>query len=652
MLKEINALMQMNNGTSDEWNLVDVVIPQGLLVYSTDTQQFKLGDGNTLFVHLPVFFDATTAGDVETFKNNFPNINAVDANKLLVVNSQGDGFTLTDFTLSDLATVNMMNVALADKSPKVHTHLLNDIVGANSAAAKDVGITAGQVPVVGANGKLSEDVIPTIDDNSSTKDDIITWLVMKQLVEDDQVKLNMPNGYVDEFEDESHIDTAVSINSTYDATTGMYTLTEGTIQAMSETLEVSPSTIHTFFRSTETNTNIELFFEISRDGGTNWAYTPVQQSRMSGDVIKIYTGDCSFDEENDSKIVIPSDFEIVDDKGNISQFTVDTAYTSGHFDSAVSSDIIVGSYMTIATVGTIKITGISGDGTAVDSVTYNCDDVYRVLPPTIVSPSDNEVGVMAPMTVELSTFDPYGLTDTQIGSRVDVATDSEFLNILCSPTSTENSVEITEADGLVTSQSLYLRGYQEGQTLGWSKAGSSIHITMADQFIGHGVAVAGGTAIGPYTFADGQTGYIVVPSSSVFTDKKYGYYNVNTDSLGLACSTSNTWTDTRTGLYNTQRLCTQSGDDAYTDPNDNPAHYCNNLVHDGCNDYFLPNVNELYYIYENRSLLGMTWPNTYVWSSSQYDSTTYSWNVYSSGGVYRSGRDGQFGVVPVRRVVV
>jgi hypothetical protein len=179
---------------------------------------------------------------------------------------------------------------------------------------------------------------------------------------------------------------------------------------------------------------------------------------------------------------------------------------------------------------------------------------------------------------------------------------------------------------------------------------------MADQFIGHGVAVAGGTAIGPYTFADGQTGYIVVPSSSVFTDKQYGYYQINTDSLGLACNTSNTWTDTHTGLYNTEHLCTHSGDDPYTSNSDNPAHYCNNLVHDGCSDYFLPNVNELYYIYENRSLLGIDWEGSFsssrVWSSSQYDSTTDSWYVRSSGGVYGTNRSGQYGVVPVRRVVV
>jgi hypothetical protein len=168
-----------------------------------------------------------------------------------------------------------------------------------------------------------------------------------------------------------------------------------------------------------------------------------------------------------------------------------------------------------------------------------------------------------------------------------------------------------------------------------------------------GDQVPGGTVIGPYNFVDGQTGYIVVPSSSVYlTSKYYGYYNINTDNLGLAHATG---TDPHTGLYNTEHLCTHNGADTYTDPNDNPAHYCNNLVHDGCDDYFLPNKNELRYIWENRSLLGIDWgsfSNSYVWSSSQYNSATNVWYVDSIGRLFGHNRSSQAGVIPVRRVVV
>jgi hypothetical protein len=179
----------------------------------------------------------------------------------------------------------------------------------------------------------------------------------------------------------------------------------------------------------------------------------------------------------------------------------------------------------------------------------------------------------------------------------------------------------------------------------------------SDTSIISGDKVAGGTAIGPYTFKDGQTGYIVVPSSSVFVNKKYGYYNTHIDRLGLAYrDTNSNWTDPYTGLYNTQHLCTHSGNDSYTTPNNNAAHYCNNLVHDGCDDYFLPNKDELCYICKNKDLLGIDWTSfnsSYVWSSSQGNSDTDSLGVDENSEVHCTYRQGHhYGVIPVRRILI
>jgi hypothetical protein len=170
------------------------------------------------------------------------------------------------------------------------------------------------------------------------------------------------------------MDITKHVGATYNSYDKAYTITEGVIQSLSETLEVSPTIVHTFFRSTHMNANIDFFFEISRDGGTNWAYTPIQKLRLSGDDIEIYSGDCMFDSTNASKSLVPSDFSITDDKGSITQFIVDTPFTSGHFDTAAVG-IEEGSFMTISEIGTVIITGIDGDGTVENSVTYTSDGI-------------------------------------------------------------------------------------------------------------------------------------------------------------------------------------------------------------------------------------------------------------------------------------
>lgn len=55
-LQIINAITQFVGGTQAVWNSVTVPVPQGLVVYATDTTVVKIGDGITLYANLPVLF--------------------------------------------------------------------------------------------------------------------------------------------------------------------------------------------------------------------------------------------------------------------------------------------------------------------------------------------------------------------------------------------------------------------------------------------------------------------------------------------------------------------------------------------------------------------------------------------------------------------
>jgi hypothetical protein len=566
-IADINALLEYSGATEAEWDAISVPISVNMLAYAKDTKQFKIGDGTNSFSQLPVAFSLDSADSVSAILEKFPEITAADAGKFVIVNADGTGYDLSDFTLADLATIGDVSVAVNDKALLTHDH---DDVYATPEEASTILNSAAE-----------------LDFGSQ---DLVSYLLLNKMEEKDYDSQILKSGYADEFLDGDMI-SSTNMTLTDGAYIAQLTDTDNIVSTSSDAGEdVSIVRMLTRISSADdAKPNEDYVIESSRDGGATWAKVDTEKSRMSTSSIDTVVGTCEFDSTHTDQILSIGDIE--DLKGDIVEFTVDTVDASGHFGSAINSRISAGCKLSTDTGLTIDIIKIVGDGTGLDSVlvkgaipvgTYTVTKIFGLVEKDVVVGETTVTGVS--------------------------------LNVATKTIVEETVVEVSQ-----------------------------------------GVAVPGGTAIGPYTFKDGQTGYIVVPSSSVYlTTKSYGYYNVNTDNLGLACNTSSSWTDPYTGLYNTEHLCTHSGDDNYTTPNNNAVHYCNNLVHDGCNDYFLPNVNELLYIYENRSLLGIDWGSFYssrVWSSSQYNSTTNSWCVNSSGGVNYDGRHVQYGVVPVRRVV-
>lgn len=57
-VKVVKAPQILNSATEAEWNAMTIPLPANFMAYATDTQTLKIGDGNTLYSALPLFYSA------------------------------------------------------------------------------------------------------------------------------------------------------------------------------------------------------------------------------------------------------------------------------------------------------------------------------------------------------------------------------------------------------------------------------------------------------------------------------------------------------------------------------------------------------------------------------------------------------------------
>ena len=98
-----------------------------------------------------------------------------------------------------------------------------------------------------------------------------------------------------------------------------------------------------------------------------------------------------------------------------------------------------------------------------------------------------------------------------------------------------------------------------------------------------------------------------------------------------------------TGLANTNAICTQNGPtlSSYA------AGLCYNLDTGGYSDWYLPSLDELGKLYENRELIGGFAINSY-WSSSEYYAGGAWYRFFGNGSPYNNGKSTSFHVRAVR----
>jgi len=285
----IEAMLSSLGGTKEEWELTSLPIPDGLLVYTIDTMDFKLGNGTDLYKDLPVFFNAGNMGSVNELYESLPNIENSVYGKFIIVNPDGTGYTLSDITIDQVVTTIYLTNALATKINKEHTHTVGDITNLKSAATRDIGTSPGNVPVVGENGKLDMSIVPIVTGDSLDNENLLSYLVTMQLADDSATRLRLPKGYADEFNDESGIAT----------TTGTYNdngyYSGNNLELVSKNITITetenPLSCNVFLRCSfdgDIEGNISVL--VSRNNGVDFVNVPLEESKMSGEQIRILTG--------------------------------------------------------------------------------------------------------------------------------------------------------------------------------------------------------------------------------------------------------------------------------------------------------------------------------------------------------------------------
>lgn len=65
-LQVVESITQFVNGTQAVWNTITLPVPDGMVVYATDTTVVKMGDGTTLYTNLPTLFTLSDITELAT----------------------------------------------------------------------------------------------------------------------------------------------------------------------------------------------------------------------------------------------------------------------------------------------------------------------------------------------------------------------------------------------------------------------------------------------------------------------------------------------------------------------------------------------------------------------------------------------------------
>lgn len=157
--KTLNVMLIMRNDTAANWASKNPVLTLGELGVETDTRKFKIGDGNTAYNSLKYGL----GGNVEV-KNTAPTASDVgyDIGTLWVDTTGTKAYILFAKTASTATWIGLLDSQGKIAVALIPSLTLSKISDAGTAAGKNVGTAAGNVPVLGSDGKLDESLLPAI----------------------------------------------------------------------------------------------------------------------------------------------------------------------------------------------------------------------------------------------------------------------------------------------------------------------------------------------------------------------------------------------------------------------------------------------------------------------------------------------------------
>ena len=156
--------------------------------------------------------------------------------------------------------------------------------------------------------------------------------------------------------------------------------------------------------------------------------------------------------------------------------------------------------------------------------------------------------------------------------------------------------------------------------------------------------------------------YLEAAPADVSSSAVFGYYRETANGENKVVVSADTSNDGEgntaigQGRYNTTMLVYKMGTSAYTlsDTTDNTttdtyaAKLCDDYTYGGYDDWFLPSIEELRYMYENLKAKSIgTWSN-YYWSSSEFSASSAWYYAFGGGRAKGGARGGEFWVRAVR----
>lgn len=369
-ISKITQIMTVGRAKGIYWDS-NMVVPLNKMIYDTETRIVKKGNGNDFLEDLPIYLDLNNVEDIATFYNEvFPQIGEETSGFLLT--NDINGFTIySNPEGTSIITKDELLATLEFYANNVHEHLSIDIHGLGTASLHSVGLRYNEIPVLSSNGKLDKSIIPpniSLNDNDS---DIISYLMLSRLYKNNPMKIDMPKGIVDEFNDLSGIDVYNS---------GEYRHENGAIFKNGYNYYLTSiayedidgnNPIYVFVRG-KLNSGIlnkDIVFEISNDN-TNWSQVVLKQVPMITSNINCYSGIVELGEIRRQESLEFKDMTIEDVKGGITSFTVDIINNAGHFNAPINDRIKVGQTLYTENQGRVVITTIMEDGTLPNSVQF------------------------------------------------------------------------------------------------------------------------------------------------------------------------------------------------------------------------------------------------------------------------------------------
>ncbi len=142
-------------------NLPNLTLEAGEPAFVLDTGKLYVGNGTDKILINPDQPNAETATKLQTARTI-----ALTGDVTGSVSFDGSANVSINTTVGDdshnhvISNIDGLQTALDGKAATGHTHTLVNITDAGTAAAKDVGTAAGNVPVLDAAGKLDTSILP------------------------------------------------------------------------------------------------------------------------------------------------------------------------------------------------------------------------------------------------------------------------------------------------------------------------------------------------------------------------------------------------------------------------------------------------------------------------------------------------------------